>query len=148
MMPLSQSWLLDAQTCTLLRQNPTMYQVTKYLIHRHCAHFFLRVPSVCLGSNTEGSMVDTALELSDNSLQNCNYEVFCHIVLHRLARCRRWVGCCWWSCRPSPLLRVRGGGWLADWLAVQAAVVAGVQLLYFSPLPPSFLHSPLPFRET
>ena len=30
---------------------------------------------------------------------------------------------------------------------VQAAVVAGVQLLYFSPLPPSFLHSPLPFRE-
>ena len=39
-----------------------------------------------------------------------------HYVLHRLARCRSWVGCCWWSCRPSPLLRVRGGGW-RGWLA-------------------------------
>ena len=115
-----------------------------YLVLRHCAHFFLRVPSVCLGSNTEGSMVDTALELSDNSLQNCNYEVFCHLVLHRLARCRRWVGCCWWSCRPSPLLRVRGGGWLADWLAVLCRRrLSQVSSYFISPLfllPSCILH--------
>ena len=56
-----------------------LYKVTKYVVHRDCEHFFLRVPPACFG-RAEGSMAGTPLELSENSLQNLLYEVFCHLV--------------------------------------------------------------------
>ena len=43
--------------------------------------FFLRVPSACLGSTVKGT-TGIQQELSENSLQNLIYNLFCHLVQH------------------------------------------------------------------